>query len=326
MSEQQHPFNSEKVASLIRKSFFMKPESVVSDELIDIFTAAQHTQNFTEIAEHTTKRHTDQFCIYFTHDVDWLNPLHPYSLLNYIRSLFSSHQWLNTSELFKKDIFLNTIENVLTVEKEAGIHAVYHIGATNGKHFQRYGIRYNQSDPMYAELIALLKSYNQPIGLHSSYDADEQHMIEQEKLQLQTFTQKPVQAHRSHFLHSRPQSLYPQLAASGIQYEFGNGLARQVGLTNHFPGKYKPVDFNSGNVIDVTVVPLILVDNVFFVKPYHEVLRSFKYTLHQLKEYNGSACILFHPENMLLKPQLWNYFEEIIHICKTEGALLNPSL
>lgn len=324
--EQTHSFNSEKIISLIRESFFLNPESLVSPELIAAFHSAQRTQNFTNVAAHTHNIHTDQFSMYITHDIDWLNPIHPYSLLNYIRSVISSHQWLNANQLLKKDIFLRTIEKVLAIEKEEDVKAVYHIGATNRKQFQRYGIRYNQSDSLYAELVALLKSYNQPIGLHSSYDADEKHLIHEEKMNLETSTKKSVLAHRSHFLHSHPQSLYPQLAVSGIRYEFGNGLARQVGLTNNFPGKYKPVDRSTGNVMDVTVVPLILVDNIFFVKPYHEVLQSFKDTLHQLKEYNGSACILFHPENMLLKPQLWNYFEEIIHICKTEGALLNPSL
>ncbi|MES2780142.1 MAG: hypothetical protein V4651_09635 [Bacteroidota bacterium] len=311
---------------LIRESFLLKSDSVVSQDLMDTFIAAQQSGNYSNIAQYTQHHHTDQFSIYITHDIDWLNPLHPYSIVNYIRSVFSSHRWLHVQQFFQKDIFLRTIENILTIERGAGVNAIYHIGATNGKSFQRYGIRYNQSDKLYSALIYLLKSYNQHIGLHSSYDADEQHLIQVEKILLEKATTQTVNAHRSHFLHSHTQSLYPQLAQAGIRYEFGNGMAREIGLAGNIPGKYKPYDSISKKILDVTIVPLILMDNVFFVRPYHEVIRSFKETLHQVKEYNGSACILFHPENMILKPQLWNYFEEIIHICKQEGANINPSL
>lgn len=324
--KQSTPYDAEKNAALIRESLFLKKESSISETLINTFNEAQQTSDFTKIVAQTINQHTDRFSIYFTHDIDWINPLHPYSLINYIRSLFVTHPWLSGQQLFKKDIFLETIEKILAIEKQENIQSVFHIGATNGKQLNRFGIRYNQTDKHYGKLVALLNSYSQNIGLHSSYHADEQHFIHQEKIQLEQFTGKQVLAHRSHFLHSHPQTLYPQLAASGIRYEFGNGLARQVGLKNNFPGKYKPIDHHSGQVMDVTVVPLILVDNVFFVKPYHEVLQSFKDTLHLVKQYNGSACILFHPENMILKPQLWNYFEEIIHICKNEGALVNTLL
>ncbi|MES2559922.1 MAG: hypothetical protein V4590_09295 [Bacteroidota bacterium] len=326
MNHQAHSFHSLHTANLIRESFFLNPESAVTPELIEAFFTAQRTGDFRSVIPHTTGEHSDRFRIHFTHDIDWLHPFHPYSLVNYIRSLFTSRQWLGYNQLFQKDIFLRTINQVLEMEKQAGIKAVYHIGATNGMHLNRYGIRYNQSDALYTELVALLNSYHQHTGLHSSYNADAEQHIHSEKLHLEEYTHKPVLAHRSHFLHSHPDTLYPQLEASGIQYEFGNGLAREVGLTNHFPGKYKPVNLPLQTVLNVTVIPLILVDNVFFVKPYHEVLRSFKDTLQQLKEYNGSACVLFHPENMLLKPQLWNYFEEIIHICKNEGAIVNSSL
>jgi hypothetical protein len=78
--------------------------------------------------------------------------------------------------------------------------------------------------------------------------------------------------------------------------------------------------------MNVTCVPLILMDNVFFFKPYTAVMQAFEQTLDLLQESNGSACILFHPENMLLKPELRDWYEEILNLCNKRGALQLPAL
>ena len=66
-------------------------------------------------------------------------------------------------------------------------------------------------------------------------------------------------------------------------------------------------------------------DNAFFYKSYAEVMLLLKQILDELCDYGGMACISFHPENMLLKPELWDYYEEIIHICIQRGIDINPT-
>jgi hypothetical protein len=309
----------------IRQSFFLKGDFEITSEIIDAFTQSISTQNFESIIPYTQNNHTDSFNAYITHDIDWLDLHHPYSFANYLRSLLSKHVWFNAKQLWGKDALLKNIEQLLKLENELGLHATYCIGATQHS-LGRFDIRYSTNSSLYQELISLITTQKQSIGLHSSYHASTNDQITRELETLKKYTSQNITAHRSHYLNGDKNILYTQLKDAGIKYELGHGMPRTVGLADHFPGKRKPINPITKEVIDLTIIPLILMDNVFFVKPYHEVIAEFKDTLSRVKEYNGSVCILFHPENMLLKPQLYNYFEEIIHICKQQGANLNTPL
>lgn len=317
---------SKTLSDTIRQSFFLTEDAVVSQALEEAFTKSKTTQQFESIIPYTQYNHTDSFTVYTTHDIDWINPHHPYSIANYIRAAFTTHRWLTAAQLWQKDSLLKNIEQLLRLEHELGVSATYCIGATAGLQLGRYDIRYATNSSLYAEMCSLIGSYNQSIGLHSSVNAGKHNAIGAELASLQKHTSQTIVSHRSHYLSGEAQTLHTELEQAGIKYELGNGAARIVGLANGFPGKYKPVNPITNNTIDVTIVPLILMDNIFFVKPYYEVMAEFKQTLNTVKQYNGSVCILFHPENMLLRPQLYNYFEEIVHICKQQGAKLNTPL
>jgi hypothetical protein len=310
----------------IRNGFFLTPETHLSDELMRLYQQGVETHNLQPFSQQIAQSHTDQFAIHITHDIDWLNPYHPYSFANVLRSLAGNHSWLTLKQVLRKDVFVRNIEQLLNLETELGIKAIYCIGATSGQQLGRYDIRYSLDGEKTAEIISMIRQKNQIIGLQSSYHAHQKKSLKQQLSNLESATTQKVNIHRSHYLHAPPAILYPQLHRAGIQYDIGYGTARKVGFKNGFPGKFKPIDPDSGKLTDLTVIPLILMDNIFFYTKYSEVIKQFRLTLQQLKNYNGSACISFHPENMLLKPQLYHYFEEIIHICKQEGAILNPPL
>jgi hypothetical protein len=325
VSLRSHMHNNETLSEIIRQRFFLSDDATLSPELIAAYLQSEEEKNFTKLAPYTLPLHTDSFQIHITHDIDWINPLHPYSMLNYVRSLVSKHPWFTPKQLFNKQVLIENIAQLLQLEKELAVRSLFCIGANANSTFNRYAIRYKTSTLIYKPLLKLIKENNQSIGLHSGYQSVERKNIMVEKNSLEHFTNKPVLAHRSHYLQHN-ELLYEQLDAAEITYDLGNGRIREVGLINGFPGKIKPINTKTGGVYNCTTIPLFLTDNVFFVKPYYEVLKEFKRTLQQLKNYRGSGCILFHPENMLLKPQLWNYFEEIIHICKQEGANLQQPL
>lgn len=310
----------------IRACFFLSKEAAISEECIAAVKKALVTENYQGLIPYTAGAHLDEFSIHITHDIDWLSPYHPYSIIKYFRSWLPGYQWLSAKQLGNREVFFQTIEELISLEYEHTIRGLFCIGARTGWQLKPHDIRYSIKQQIFHKLIELLQTSQCTIGLHSSYDANRDNLIQQESKNLTNVIGEPINVHRSHYLQFQPQRLYQQLAEAGIQYDFGYGRAREIGFRNGFPGKYKPIDLSTGKVIDVTIIPLILLDNVFFVKPYHEVLKTFRKTLEELKQYRGSACILFHPENMILKPQLWNYFEEIIHICREEGAKLNPTL
>jgi hypothetical protein len=310
----------------IRKSFFLKPEALIQDEWIRLYHEGTKAQNLNAFSQQIAPFHTDQFAIHITHDIDWINPRHPYSFANVLRSALGKHAWLTLKQTLAKNTFVKNIEQLIELEKQLDVQAIYCIGAMTGTQLGRYDIRYSINGRLTKKVIEMILSRQHTIGLQSSYHAFEKKSLVEESHQLNAATHETTVIHRCHYLNAPPSMLYPQLEEAGLKYELGFGSSRQIGLKNQFPGKFKPIDPVTGISYDVTVIPLVLMDNAFFYAPYHEVLKSFRNTLHQLKNYNGSACISFHPENMLLKPQLYNYFEEIIHICKEEGALINPPL
>ena len=87
------------------------------------------------------------------------------------------------------------------------------------------------------------------------------------------------------------------------------------------PRHYKAIDFLNQKVLKTTVIPTILSDNAFFFHSKKLVIDQFKTEIKKAKRYGASVAILFHPENFVIKPQLWEYYDEVINICKNEGAL-----
>lgn len=326
MNNPAHNYPTQTIQDSIRQSFFLNPDTAISDELIRQYYEGIETQNLSVFANHIAPLHTDQFAIHITHDIDWINARHPYSFVNTLRSLAGKHTWLSLKQVLNRATFVQNIKQLIDLESQLGIHAIYCLGATGGKQLGRYDIRYSINSDLTKEVIELLLSGQHTIGLQSSYNAFEEKTLPGQIAQLTKATRQQISTHRCHYLHAPPSVMYRQLEDAGLRYDLGYGSPRQVGFKNHFPGKFKPIDPTTGKQYNITVIPLMLMDNSFFYTPYHEVMKQFRNTLQQLKDYNGSACISFHPENMVLKPQLYNYFEEIVHICKEEGALINPPL
>ena len=309
----------------IRQSFFLNNEFKISDAIIHDTKEAMQTGNFSKITSHTINNHTDSFSIYFTHDIDWLNSSHPYVLVNIIRSAFFKHPWIKFSEVFNSRLFIESIQKLAELESSLGISATYSLGAESGLLLGRHQLRYSSQSTIYQECIQLLQNFNHHIGLHSSYFANQKSIIDLEKTTLESHTNTPIKIHRSHYLNYNTSTLYNQLDQSEIRYDIGFGHSRSIGLRNQFPGKFKPIHSQSGKNAAVTVIPLIMLDNVFFNQPREFVYQSFKDCLIKLKAYNGSACIDFHPENLLIKPRLFDYYKDFIDICKQMGANTNPN-
>jgi hypothetical protein len=327
LSQSQNIFSQETLPEMIRQSFFLKDDAEITPAITHAFISGIETGYYRHLNRLTKEKRKDDFNIFLTHDIDWLNPAHPYSILKYLYSRINqNYRWYSYAVITQKDSLLRNIERLISLEQKHGVSSLFFLGAMN-KSMGRHDIRYTTSDPLFTELIALLNaSQNTTIGLHSSYHACEKELIESEKSTLEHFINKKVNIHRSHFLNYDPDQLYAQLEHSNIEYDFGLGYARTVGAKNGFSGKFRPVNIKQQRAYNITCIPLILMDNVFFFHPYQNVMNSFRDAIQKLREHNSSACILFHPENMILKPDLWHYYEEIIDICKQAGANLTQPI
>ena len=236
--------------------------------------------------------------VHITHDIDWLSPLHPYSV---IKTFTHGKKWIKTSQLLNRKIFIEGIERLMQFNQSQNTNSIWLIGAP-GKHtFYRKGLRYRFGDRTYNHMVSILKESKVVFGLHSVSSEP----INQQFDRLTNVLGKPIDYHRSHYLNFNPTSLYPQLKKATINTDFSTGLSRNICLPKHIP----PIE-------GVSITPTILFDNVFFFQAPEKVFEQFKQTLHDAKAEQRDVAVLFHPENFIINPALWEFYEEVLKMVR----------
>ncbi len=235
--------------------------------------------------------------IYVTHDIDWLNPWHPFAIA---KTFTHGNKWLRLGQLKNQALFLNGIETLLKFNQSKAINAIWLIGATNEFPFKNKGLRYTFSCQATKKALAMLMENNAEIGLHS---VSTEPIIEQCN-RLNETIKKETNYHRSHYLNYSPQTLYPQLKQAKISIDFSLGTAREVSLPK----------LDTFNEDGLRLIPTILFDNIFFFQKPEVVFEKFKSVLREVKSTQSDVAILFHPENFLINPALWEYYQECIRL------------
>jgi hypothetical protein len=236
--------------------------------------------------------------IYITHDIDWLNPLHPYSV---IKTFTHGKKWIKPAQLFNRNLFIEGIEQLLQFNQNRNTKSIWLIGAHDKHTFYHKGLRYRFGNRAYNNTLSILKESQVVFGLHSVSSES----ISQQCDRLTNVIGKPIDYHRSHYLNFNPTSLYPQLKKSSIKTDFSTGLSRNIYLPKHTP----PIE-------GISITPTILFDNVFFFQPPEKVFEQFKQTLHDAKAEQSDVAVLFHPENFIINPALWEYYEEVLRLVR----------
>jgi hypothetical protein len=236
--------------------------------------------------------------VYITHDIDWLNPLHPYSV---IKTFTHGKKWIQPSHLFSPKLFLQGIERLLQFNQNQHTKSIWLIGATNQHTFHRKGLRYHSTGSSYAPAMSLLKTTEVEIGLHSVSSAP----IVEQCNRLSNILDKQIKYHRSHFLNFNPDTLYQELQHAEIKVDFSTGTSRAITLPQQIQ-----------NTANVSAVPTILFDNVFFFQSPDEVFNQLKKTLLEAQAQQRDVAILFHPENFIINPALWEYYQDVLKMVR----------
>lgn len=235
--------------------------------------------------------------IYITHDIDWLYPLHPYSV---IKSVIPTSKWISISQLWDKKLFLKQIEELRQLNLSLNVKPTYFLGATNHQ-FGRYDLRYSAYSEAYHKVLDLLKHEN--IGLHSDLHT----AIKQQQQLLEKHTKKSILFHRSHFLKHNIIRLEKELTESSIQFDFSRGSARNPEYLAH------------QTLTGIQYVPTILFDNAFFFNKPTPIFENLNYIFERIAFQQTQAAILFHPENMLIKSDLSNHYQATIELIHKHG-------
>lgn len=252
--------------------------------------------------------------VYFTHDIDWINPWHPYSL---IKKILPFKKWLSVSQIFQRDIYIKNIEKLILMESDHHINSIFMLGANNKKYsLKRFDIRYTINDSLFLELIECLKRNGVLCGVHSQKDID----IENQIVSLERVYGKKISYHRRHYSIFDTLTMWSELANCGIEYDFSLARSHYTGFVSGIHRHFKAIDFNLKTVRDIQVVPTILYDNAFLLYSKELVMDRFKRAVDKANLFGSHFAVLFHPENMLLHPVLWEYYEEVISYCKSSGV------
>lgn len=238
--------------------------------------------------------------IYITHDIDWVSPLHPYSV---VKAFTHGKKWLGLHKIIQPNIFVNHINKLIRFNSDHHISPVWLTGAPLKHTYQKFGLRYTADCSVYKKIIRNLNESGAEIGLHS---VNSESLLSQVNA-LIALTGKPLKYHRSHYLKYDENTLFRGLQYQGIKTDFSLGNARKVGMPAHVPFM----------TYGVNCVPTVLFDNVFFYHDAEDVFGQFRTTLNEALQSNKDIAVLFHPENFAVNPALWDYYAEILSIVKS---------
>lgn len=233
--------------------------------------------------------------IYITHDIDWLTPLHLYSI---VKVFTHGNKWITLNQTFNRKLFTHQIEKLLVNQSQS----VWLCGATNNHAYSKQGLRYSSKSNSLKSVITLLKQANAQIGLHSVSTQP----IQEQANSLAELTQQPILFHRSHYLKFNAETLFKELKQCKILTDFSLGHARKISM---------PSQTNQTHH-GVKTVPTILFDNAFFYNKPEQVFADFKQALNAAKTNNIDVAVLFHPENFAVNPALWDYYTETLKLIK----------
>jgi len=267
------------------------------------------------------------FTIYFTHDVDWVKINTP---LSYLKSGLSGTlrkiKWFSFSELYHRRNLIRFTDELIAFEKIHGFHSIFFLPSSNYDPFNRYGSRVDLNDKTSKDFFQMLLSNNVGIGLHGSYHARYKNSYAEEAKKLAEALNREITMHRNHYLNFDPANLWQQMENAGIRYDFSIGYIYDQGLRTTLPFSFKGLDVLQNRISNVTGIPLLFMDLPDTLTDKEKTIREFRENIQILKTYNGTASILFHAENLCLYPELFELYSQIIDICKSEGAVINPEL
>ena len=230
---------------------------------------------------------------------------------------------------FSPKAYRDNLRRLLDFERAQGVKACYFLLAGPyglWRYSSRYDVRWSQA----RKFIGEIREAGMTIGLHGSYYARDAGSYLAEKDRLEQAVGAPVLCHRNHYLRFDSLRVCSQLEAAGIRYEFSAGFGERMGFRAGTARTYRLFDLMHGRPANLVSVPLVYMDTpVCGIASWAErdsIFNELRALLLEAKKVQGCVSLLFHPELLLARPDLWAFFEEIIHLSKELGADLSAPL
>jgi peptidoglycan/xylan/chitin deacetylase (PgdA/CDA1 family) len=228
----------------------------------------------------------------------------------------------------RDDPYRSSLEKILSVEKNAGIHATYYLktGATS-----RHDVSYRINDGYGRNLVTSLETAGHEIGLHPSYNSfTGSRKIGAEKERLDHVLRAKAGGLRQHFLRFKIPETWRAQAELGFEHDATLGFPGHEGFRAAICHPFRPYDSEKDEVIGIWEVPLLAMDGTFQSyrnKSAEESLEIIKELILTVKKYHGVGVLLFHNTcyDELDFPGWGRVFESSLEFALAEGAFVGST-
>jgi peptidoglycan/xylan/chitin deacetylase (PgdA/CDA1 family) len=160
------------------------------------------------------------------------------------------------------------------------------------------------------------------VGLHGGHVAyTNLGEIKEEKTKLEKVLGKKVIGYRNHFLKFKVPDTWELLSKADFKYDTTFGYADCVGFRNGMCHPFKPFNLNTNEEIDISVIPLTIMDCTLFdymKLDFNKAWDVTKMLIDTVEKNNGIIAILWH--NTYMVDDKLKFYEKILNYCDETGA------
>lgn len=259
-----------------------------------------------------------------SHDVDAVCKTHPIRIKQSAFHIFNSLNLLVKFRIFdsiKKltkgiKFFLSNenwwvFDRLLTIEKSAGITAVYNFYSdTRSKNFKRWLMDpgYDVKSDRLKSLLRQLKDAGHKIGLHPTYDAwDDSELLAEQKKTLEESLGAKVTYCRQHWLRFSWRDTWSSQSIAGLEQDSTLMFNDRSGFRNSTAGSWNPWNEKKGEAYKLKCTASVLMDSHLYDYDNIGCLERNGLIEEWINEcclVNGECSLLWHPHT-LTKDYAW---------------------
>ena len=253
------------------------------------------------------------FALFLSHDIDQIHDRELFRVLadvNHIRRMLTQgeagHLGLAAARvlrsLVKPKPTGNDVQVLLDLEVRFGFRSTFFI--LHDPYWSRHGPRYSLNSQDLRRIVELVQSAGGEIGVHGGYYRFNNPEAYRESLETvsETFGVEVVGI-RNHLLRFSYPETWRAQATAGYRYDATFGLSNQLGGRDGQIFPFRPLDAATGQTIDLTVLPLTVMDVTLFRYlrlSGREALEEAWKAILPVVEMGGLVSLLWHN----------NYFDE----------------
>jgi peptidoglycan/xylan/chitin deacetylase (PgdA/CDA1 family) len=263
------------------------------------------------------------FAVCLTHDIDGIYSSHASKRSDAIKKLLHgkfSASFQSVKQLRSKKIPYVNFEEIMKLEERYNAHSSFYFLALD-PHDPDYRDSYDCKD-LESE-IGSIKDRGWEVGLHcgrrGSVDLNE---LKNEKKRLENLLNHSVKGCRNHYLNFVVPETWELLSKAGLAYDCTFGYADCAGFRNGMCHPFRPFNLNTGKIIDIIEIPLVVMDNSLSFKYMRldpdtswEITRRL---IDAVAECHGVITLLWH--NTTLVDDQPEFYEKILHYCAEKNA------